>query len=1552
MADSIATNNRILLPTVEELNRYDFLDDVPSIQFPSSSVEVDITPLQNPVSFADHPAFGAQFSGEMDTIAKIDTILEQGQHYVHMLYTFRSVSRAIPMVNIVVPPEATPEERAELTARRSEVNRKIVEILKPEILKLRELMQFVDHAISVFRETLVTLSTPEARLKVVPEGLYTALIRMIDVMLKLDNLKDMKACLNNDFSRYKRALGEDTDDEFRKFISNEKQVIFTTLRNEVKGITGHEEVLLEILDQVSFNLEHGVHVTPDEMFSTLRVLPHLMFLIDGDAIGKDNFNIFKSKSQVPMSKLQKLIKQYPVVPLYGDMPITLFYILCRIPHFDRATMGEKWGETPGQATLQFHSITTHWEDIKQSFNYFIIRFTSVINKVNRYPFTKILNSENIEFASEVYNMVKDGMLRLSQWTSSFMQIMAWKYSHPAPSDTIAAMKVPTDKPGHEYERALKYNFSLGEYNVIVDIISMIKSQAGLLAKAENKLAPILRFHIHHRIQQLVQADLLPLLHRVEKRKKMALFENVQTIRKLAADWATMPTNDYKDYSRKQGKVEAVHQPRVVGPGHTQLQILRTQIRALYDEKSASRHKSGFFGRAELEKDDIVLFEEFYYDSFYFQYILNYSRTLREVSDLGDLWYREFFLEITRCVQFPIEMSFPWILTEHVISSKAVEIPIIEKVLYTMDIYNDAAHRALYILNQQFLYDEIEAEANLVFDQLVFLISDEMYSYYKNFAASNTLDKVYKIMHEEFRHKMKDSKVNTLEVACRRYNIPIGQRHIQLLGRSIDLNYLIGQHINNTFYRDIEAIIKRFEASDHTFIFDLNSLLTVVRNTHALLSKFVEIDSIDSILSEVNESYGPTSFTNRISLHMLRTLTTDLFPNCLYNNDTERFVQSPVPLRPVDYDKAPKNLAPNMMYGSDCGKAFDQMGKMTRKFFGKPHMEAMLSVLNPSDLPMLVEECMMNMEEKLQDVQAYVEALRDGILPCKLPKFFYKSGGCYGYFEGILRPILEYEDLKSEVFQNFREIGNTICFMQCLSDVIDTKNCLGFINTAPFFGLTPEGDSGDPPPEVQNTPLGATLFNLLNTTLESPDVVKVPSGLESIMDISQRLLDISATEYQKSQSLFRYTLRRIEEMMKQSNLISEWTGANASNDALDVENSPAFHRLWSTMTFLFCVQEVMPAGEVTLGSEYAESDADQFGHGFTAAGCLFLHILGQRSAFELLDFSYHILNVHDHEVNTASLQVDSKVGTVDTDLQKSANVFIANAAVQKKIQNLYFAIYENVFPKPKSKMVKIFHPPIAPPGSTTTSGEKIKSSSYELKRVVAPPPARPKKTAVRRTEQDEPSEDVPTVQGTPDGTPSATVISSHAPFSNDQSESVNESDNAPPVSDDLEKFKKMLTKLPVEAVKHKMTSEGYSSHEVESVISEFESMKIESKPPSVAPKLPAGPPPLLPPSSQPPKGPPPPISQPPSGPPPPISQPPSGPPPPISQPPSGPPPPVSMPPKGPPPLPTSVPPTAPPPRPSSQPPIPPAPSSRPPPPPPSSGPPPTGLPPPPPPPPPT
>ena len=48
-----------------------------------------------------------------------------------------------------------------------------------------------------------------------------------------------------------------------------------------------------------------------------------------------------------------------------------------------------------------------------------------------------------------------------------------------------------------------------------------------------------------------------------------------------------------------------------------------------------------------------------------------SETMQEACDLSQLWYREFFLEMTmgKRIQFPIEMSMPWVLTDHILNTR-------------------------------------------------------------------------------------------------------------------------------------------------------------------------------------------------------------------------------------------------------------------------------------------------------------------------------------------------------------------------------------------------------------------------------------------------------------------------------------------------------------------------------------------------------------------------------------------------------------------------------------------------------------------------------------------------------------------------------------------------------------------------------------------------------------------------------------------------------------------------------------------------------------------
>uniref|UniRef100_A0A914V5T6 Uncharacterized protein n=1 Tax=Plectus sambesii TaxID=2011161 RepID=A0A914V5T6_9BILA len=154
------------------------------------------------------------------------------------------------------------------------------------------------------------------------------------------------------------------------------------------------------------------------------------------------------------------------------------------------------------------------------------------------------------------------------------------------------------------------------------------------------------------------------------------------------------------------------------------------------------------------------------------------------------------------------MSLPWILTDYILTSKDPSLT--ECLLYQLDLYNDAGNYSLTKFRKQFLYDEVEAEVNLCFDQFVFKLSDSVLAYFKQLSSSMFLDK-------RFRCECSNLGLNITTPVCMRYKTLLKQRHVQLLGRSIDLNRLVTQRINIALLKTLDVAISRFEADDLTAI---------------------------------------------------------------------------------------------------------------------------------------------------------------------------------------------------------------------------------------------------------------------------------------------------------------------------------------------------------------------------------------------------------------------------------------------------------------------------------------------------------------------------------------------------------------------------------------------------------------------------------------------------------------------------------------------------------------------------------------------------------------
>ncbi|KAK7241011.1 cytoplasmic FMR1 interacting protein [Aureococcus anophagefferens] len=93
----------------------------------------------------------------------------------------------------------------------------------------------------------------------------------------------------------------------------------------------------------------------------------------------------------------------------------------------------------------------------------------------------------------------------------------------------------------------------------------------------------------------------------------------------------------------------------------------------------------------------------------------------------------------REIQFPIERSLPWILAEHAArggpGSDAVPADrLLAALPYALDVLRRRGGDRARDLRKRHLYGEIEAEMNLAFDQLVFLVGDACYARVKDRAA--------------------------------------------------------------------------------------------------------------------------------------------------------------------------------------------------------------------------------------------------------------------------------------------------------------------------------------------------------------------------------------------------------------------------------------------------------------------------------------------------------------------------------------------------------------------------------------------------------------------------------------------------------------------------------------------------------------------------------------------------------------------------------------------------------------------------------------------------
>ena len=165
------------------------------------------------------------------------------------------------------------------------------------------------------------------------------------------------------------------------------------------------------------------------------------------------------------------------------------------------------------------------------------------------------------------------------------------------------------------------------------------------------------------------------------------------------------------------------------------------------------------------------------------------------------------------------------------------------LLIPFDAYSDSAHTALTQHKQQHLFAEIEAETNLVFDQVLYSLSERLFT-----LQSPRRRRPARRMWRDCRPPH-DPEATAALGKC--WYLPLlSLRHCRILGRSVDLGRLLAQRMNTMIRLSLDLALARFEGKSLDAVIDLHHAIRVTRLTHSYLSAALpDIDSFEACFNQ-------------------------------------------------------------------------------------------------------------------------------------------------------------------------------------------------------------------------------------------------------------------------------------------------------------------------------------------------------------------------------------------------------------------------------------------------------------------------------------------------------------------------------------------------------------------------------------------------------------------------------------------------------------------------------------------------------------------------------
>ncbi|KAH7829900.1 putative p53 inducible protein [Monocercomonoides exilis] len=1114
-------------------------------------------PSTNVWQFADEGRFPLQYRNESHVAATLADLCACADIQTNTLYTQRSLMATFKalMDNIKkFPPEV-----------QDKLNKEQLRVLKRDLMKLKQFYEFVQHFKATMLKIFDELIALDPKQYMVSDPLMFELIRALDKLVIMNEIKNRKESPNNEISYYQRvqnsankvnqsghapasACFDDDDipggvmDSMKRFFGTPNSIV-TEFKKELNQKPGSYLPVVSICNEAVNFYRQEVYHTAQEKYMLIRVMGIGMYFIDGSFkvsdkdkqrlylgqftdFGKDKkeFDVFK-KGGLELEGMREIMTKIPRLPVMFEIAIqTMKFVKMCSKYSENSS---QWPDEPARITEEPARDTA--DMFEEDTRTITARFTSEVRRrasetesiVADLPAsedhqeksggqrtttqkTKKMKSEET-LARDSFAILKeteDALVLLRKMNEFLLEFLAFKFSCPAKPEQIkraiaeeesASKKngVPFTAPKlesiSEFEQCIRYNLTQAERSALVVLVGSIRHLSNTLLRNADQIQPFISRAVFLEVQELVQLTLRKPIMKAVKGKKSAFAQRLLGIREVAADWLkkeavpndpVLSGKDDKGYKPEMIKMKAVQ------PQQTQMFVLRSLISSIGSPRSPSLVGQGFFGGHDIEKEDVDVLAKWVTRSFLYPFTLSIADTVRGMTDLGSLWYREDFIERGKrsgIIQFPIESSLPWILTMHVYQNRTFEM---DNVLGFFDLYSDAANVALRQLKSRHLFDEIEGEAHLGIQQLFSLVPTSLFSYLKKQSALEYLDSSFRAMMDAAQNSsekrrrgggLSSSSASSSAVipsAGGTLSVPTGRRgkgrgvsrfapvkieiealfrlhHITLVGHPMDFGAIMSSTVENKLQDNVRAALSLL-VTPHTIVFG-DLLLSSLLSMHHKLSAIIPMDNSwkDRMDAEMGRSSVASLYAS-FPLQVVDSVMNEIAQKMRFNMDTMVFVNPDVAftLEKAEYGvkKAVTVLGPDILFTHATNKIAISICAASSQYFGAtPHLSCLLKWMSVEDPFTIVKTLCDYFGSALNDIVTLGRRLSLCLefAGRNTPYFDLDGEATRRFYKPRRENLLKKVGTLKKFAQAVTQIGNILAFVMLMDSALASNDMVNF-----------------------------------------------------------------------------------------------------------------------------------------------------------------------------------------------------------------------------------------------------------------------------------------------------------------------------------------------------------------------------------------------------------------------------------------------------------------------------------------------------------------------------